>query len=138
MEIIRKLMKRYWDIIIYIFFGGLTTLVNFCVYFPMYNWLCWPAAVCNIIAWVISVVFAFLTNKPFVFHSTDWSRNVVIPELGKFVGCRIASGLFETALIWVLVDFLLFNGNVVKVLISIIVVAANYLGSKWFVFHKNK
>lgn len=138
-ERIRKYINQYFDVLSYLFFGGLTTLVNFLVYFPLYNWLQLSAVFSNVIAWAVAVAFAFLTNKPFVFKSYDWSRKVVIPELSKFVGCRIGSGFLETVLIWLLVDLLSWNGNWMKIAISVLVVILNYAASKWFVFSgKNK
>ena len=135
---IRELIAKYWDIISYLFFGGLTTLVNFLVYFPLYNWLHVSGVLSNAAAWVVAVAFAYLTNKPFVFKSHDWSYKAVLPELTKFVGCRIGSGLFETVLIWLLVDTLTWNGNWVKVFVSIGVVILNYISSKWLVFVKKE
>lgn len=133
---IRKLLEKYRDIISYLYFGALTTLVNFFVYFPLYNWLLLSATFSNAIAWIFAVAFAYLTNKPFVFRSHDWSKKTVLPELIKFVGCRIGSGFLETAIIWLTVDMLLLNGNIVKVLVSVLVVLLNYIGSKWLVFVK--
>lgn len=133
---IRKILEKYRDIISYLFFGALTTLVNFLVYFPLYNWLHLTATFSNAIAWVFAVAFAYLTNKPFVFKSHDWSKKTVLPELAKFVGCRIGSGFLETAIIWLTVDMLLWNGNIVKVIVSVLVVIVNYIGSKWLVFVK--
>ena len=134
LEKIRKLIDKYWDILSYLFFGGLTTLINFIVYFPLYNWFNMSAVLSNVIAWVVAVSFAFLTNKPFVFKSHDWSRKVVAAELSKFVGCRIGSGLFETLLIWIFVDVLIWNGNLIKIVVSVLVVLLNYISSKWVVF----
>ena len=82
------------------------------------------------------MVFAYVTNKPFVFHSYDWSAKTVIPELGKFVGSRIASGGIETLIIFVTVDCLLWNGNVMKLVTSVLVVILNYVASKLLVFRK--
>ena len=136
-EVIRAWIRKYWDILSYLFFGGLTTLVNFLIYFPCYHWLGFPAAVSNVIAWVAAVAFAYLTNKPFVFKSRDWSWKTVGPELAKFVGCRVGSGFLETAIIFVTVDCLSWNGNVWKVVTSILVVLLNYAASKLLVF-RNK
>lgn len=136
LKTIRKLIAEHWDVLSYLFFGVLTTLVNFLVYFPLYNWLQWSAALSNAIAWVVAVTFAFLTNKPFVFQSRDWSLNVVLPELSKFVACRAVSGLMETAAIWLCVDILKWNGNLLKIIVSILVVILNYVFSKWIVFVK--
>ena len=94
------------------------------------------AAVSNVIAWVVAVAFAYLTNKPFVFRSHDWSAKTVIPELTKFVGSRIASGALETGIIFLTVDILLWNGNVMKLVTSVIVVVLNYIASKLLVFRK--
>ena len=136
MEKIRTFINIHRDILIYLFFGVLTTLVNFLVYFPIYNWLRWTGALSNAVAWAVAVIFAFVTNKPFVFKSHDWSVNVVIPELSKFVACRIVSGVLETASIWLCVDILKWNGNLLKILVSVLVVILNYVFSKWIVFVK--
>ena len=136
MKQLRALFDKYYDIISYLFFGVLTTVVNYIVYLPCYNLLGIPAAVSNVIAWVGAVAFAYLTNKPFVFKSHDWSAATVIPELTRFVGCRIGSGLLETAIIFVMVDLLNWNGNVMKLITSVLVVILNYVGSKLLVFKK--
>ena len=136
MEKIRKLIEKYWDILSYLFFGVLTTAVNYLVYLPCYNLLGISASVSNVIAWVVAVAFAYLTNKPWVFKSHDWSRATVIPELTKFVGCRVGSGALETGIIFVTVDILAFNGNVMKLVTSVLVVVLNYIGSKLLVFKK--
>ena len=136
LKTIKKMIIKYWDILSYLFFGGLTTLVNFVVYYPCYNWLAMSATVSNVIAWVAAVAFAYLTNKPFVFRSHDWSWKCVGPELTKFVGCRIGSGLLETAAIFLTVDLLHWNGNVMKLVLAVVVVILNYIGSKLLVFKK--
>ena len=136
METIKKLIVKYWDVLSYLFFGGLTTVANFLVYYPCYNWFAMSATVSNVIAWVVAVAFAYLTNKPFVFRSHDWSWKCVGPELTKFVGCRIGSGLLETAAIFLTVDLLHWNGNVMKLVLAVVVVILNYIGSKLLVFKK--
>ena len=121
-------------IVMYLFLGVLTTAVNYVVYFPLYNICGISAAVSNIIAWSLSVVVAFLTNKPLVFKSMNWSVTVALPEFIKFVGCRLLSGLLETLFVYVFVDILLWNGNILKILISAFVVISNYAFSKLLVF----
>jgi len=133
---IKELIREHWEILVYLVFGVLTTVVNYIVYLPCYNLLHISAGVSNIIAWVAAVIFAFVTNKPFVFKSHDWSAKVLLPELAKFVSCRVASGVLETAILFVTVDLLLWNGNWIKVLTSIFVVILNYVGSKLLVFRK--
>ena len=134
---IKALLRKYQDVISYLFFGVLTTAVNYVVYLPCLTLLGLSAAVSNVIAWVVAVAFAYLTNKPFVFKSHDWSLQTVIPELTKFVGCRVGSGLMETAIIFVTVDLLAWNGNIMKLMTSVLVVILNYIGSKLLVFRKD-
>ena len=136
MKKIIELMKKHWDIVVYLFFGGLTTVVNYVVYLPCYNWLGLSSVLSNIIAWAVSVAFAFLTNKPWVFNSHDWSAKTVLPELTKFVTCRLGSGALETGILAVTVDFLGWNGNWMKLLVSLLVVILNYLSSKLVAFRK--
>ena len=103
---IRILILKNYDILEYLFFGVLTTVVNYVIYLPCYNLLQLSAAVSNAIAWVAAVAFAYVTNKPFVFRSHDWSAKTVVPELTKFVGSRVASGALETAIFFVTVDLM--------------------------------
>lgn len=130
------LIKARWDVVVYLVFGVLTTVVNYLVYLPLYNWMGISAAVSNIAAWVVAVAFAFLTNKPFVFQSHDWSRKTVLPELSKFVSCRVASGAMETAIIFLTVDLMQWDGNIWKLITSVLVVILNYFASKFLVFRK--
>ena len=127
-------IQKHYDILAYLFFGGLTTVVNYVIYLPCLNWLQLTASVSNVIAWVFAVAFAFLTNKPFVFKSRDWSAKVVVPELVKFVGCRIGSGVMETLILLLFVDILGGNGVIWKLVTSVLVIIFNYFGSKLLVF----
>ena len=133
---LKALFLKHYDILIYLIFGVLTTVVNYLVYLPCYNVLQLRSSVSNMIAWAAAVAFAYLTNKPFVFRSYDWSAKTVIPELGKFVVTRLGSGGLETLILLVFVDWIGMNGNVWKFLTSVLVVVLNYLGSKLLVFRK--
>ena len=130
------LFHKHEQIISYVFFGGLTTLVNFIVYYPLYNLCHLSASLSNILAWIVAVIFAYLTNKPFVLKSKDWSIKTVAPEFTKFVGSRFGSGLLETVIIRITVDILLWNGNLWKIIVSVLVVILNYITSKFFAFKK--
>ena len=136
MKTIRALIEKYYDILVYLVFGVLTTVVNYIVYLPCYNLMGLSATVSNVIAWAVAVAFAYLTNKPFVFRSHDWSAKTVVPELTKFVGSRIFSGALETGIIFVTVDCLNWNGNLMKLITGILVVILNYVASKLLVFRK--
>ena len=133
---IHIILEKYREIISYLFFGVLTTIVNFVVYLPVYNILGLSASVSNMIAWVVAVVFAYFVNKIYVFRSLDWSRQTVIPELTKFVTARALSGALETGILLVTVDILGWNGNIWKFVTQILVVISNYVFSKLIVFRK--
>lgn len=138
MNELKEWIARHWDIFSYLVFGVLTTVVNYIVYLPLLNILHLSAALSNMIAWAAAVAFAYVTNKPFVFKSFDWSMKTVIPELGRFVSCRVASGAMETVIIFVAVDLLGWNGNIWKLVTSVLVVVLNYVFSKLIVFRKKQ
>lgn len=131
---IRNMIKTHRALVAYMFFGILTTIVDYLVYLPCYNWLKLSATVSNMLAWAASVSFAFLTNKPFVFKSHDWSAKTVWPELARFVGTRFTTGAIETLLLLLTADVFGWDGNVMKLAMSLLVVAFNYIGSKLLVF----
>ena len=85
---------------------------------------------------LVAVAFAFVTNKPFVFCSHDWSMKTVIPEFTKFIATRISSGVLETLILFVSVDTLGGNGNIWKLVTQVLVIVVNYVGSKLLVFRK--
>lgn len=130
-----ELLKKYRSELIYLVFGVLTTVVNYIVYFPC-DWILHTAWLSNSIAWVFAVAFAYLTNKPFVFESHDWSAKTVIPEFVKFVGTRVASLVAENLILLVTVDLLGWNRIGWKLAASVLVVIMNYVGSKLLVFRK--
>lgn len=136
MEKLKQLFFKHYDILIYLIFGVLTTAVNYAVYLPLYNLMGCGVVISNSIAWIVAVLFAFVTNKPFVFRSHDWSAKTTIPELTKFISCRIASGVMETVILFVAVDCLAMNGNIWKLITQMLVIVMNYVGSKLVVFRK--
>ena len=131
---LKKILLKNQNILVYLVFGILTTVVNYIVYLPLLNLAGLSAALSNILAWIVAVAFAYLTNKPFVFKSHDWSMQTVLPELTKFVTCRMTSGILETIIILVTVDIFGWNGNLWKLLTSVLVVILNYFFSKLLVF----
>ena len=131
-------LEKYLDIITYLIFGVLTTVVTFLIYTPCYYYLGLSGTLSNILSWIVAVAFAFLTNKPFVFKSHDWSMQVVLPELAKFLGCRIGSGVLETLIILIFVDLLCMNAVIWKFITQVMVVILNYIGSKLLVFKNRK
>lgn len=134
---LKGFVKKHWEFVLYALFGIFTTVTNYAIYLPLYNIAHLSATLSNWIAWIAAVIVAFLTNKPFVFKSHDWSAKVVASEFLKFVGCRVTSGLTETLILMLTVDILDMNGNIMKVLTNVVVIIINYVGSKLVVF-RNK
>ena len=128
--------RKYREILMYLIFGVLTTAVNWAVFYPLHNAVNLSAALSKTVAWAVAVLFAFFTNKPFVFKSFDWSGKIVIPEFLKFMGGRVGSGLFEILVMFVTVDLLIWNGNIMNIVVSVFVVIMNYIISK-FIFKKS-
>lgn len=145
-KLFSKLCNR--ETIAYLFFGVLTTLVNFVVFNRLNNTL-GPnyALLSNGIAFVAAVIFAYLTNKPFVFRSMDWSWRTLAREIPLFFGGRIVSFLIEEGLV-AIAKYLIhaeryslfgIDGlTIAKVPIAVIVVILNYIFSKTFAFRKRK
>ena len=136
MDKIIQLVKKYWSIISYLFFGVVTTVVNMVVYYLCYHLWGISSDLSTVIAWVIAVLTAFLTNKPFVFGSHDWSPKVLLPEAGSFFGCRLGSGLVELVLMHITVEMLGLPGMLMKLLVNVVVVILNYVASNLLVFRK--
>ena len=131
---IRSLLAKYKELILYGLWGAATTVVNFGVYFLCTRIWSIHLVASNMLAWVAAVLFAFWSNKCFVFESKSWAPQVALPEFFKFTGARFFSGLLETWLLWLCVEQLHFHDGVTKVLVSILVVLLNYIFSKLFIF----
>lgn len=134
-EKLKTLYSKHRATIIYLVFGVLTTVVNYLVYLPLYNIAGLPASVCNAIAWVVAVAFAYVTNKLYVFESKSWGKGVW-SELLRFVSSRVLSGAIETGILLLTVDILRWDGNIMKLLVAIYCIVSNYILSKFFVFKK--
>lgn len=132
MNNIKKLINK--EIILYVIFGVLTTIVNLIAYYLFSNIININYLISNAIAWIISVVFAYITNKFFVFNSSYINKDVIIEEFIKFMNCRLISGLSEVVLLFLFVDLLLMNDIVAKLIIGVLVALINFIFSKVFIF----
>ena len=153
---LRKLLHKYREIISYLFWGVMTTLVNWISYSLFVKFLqtskvitilsftvSLNIALANILSWFFAVSFAFVTNKIFVFQSRSWKSNIFWPELWKFFSARIVTGIIEIIAVPALVGFGLdqeifgIAGSWAKVIVSVVVIILNYIFSKLFVFRKH-
>lgn len=133
---LKEMLNKYWDVVSYLFFGVLTTGVDYIVSFVCHYALGISPTVSTIIAWAAAVIFAYLTNKSWVFKSRDWSIRTVFPEFLKFAGSRVGSGVLVTVCIEVTVELLGWNFMLMKIVTSVINIILNYVASKLLVFKR--
>lgn len=145
MQKIKELFIKYKEIILYVIFGGLTTVVDWAVSFALYHlWdvpmqsMPWLIHVADAIAWIAAVLFAFFTNRMWVFESKRHGFWSVMGELAGFAGGRIVTLLLQEALIAVFFTWLGLNKYLVKIGVAVLVVIGNYFISKFLVFRKKK
>lgn len=131
MERIKKLLLKYKEAILYIIFGVLTTAVNWVVYFPLTKLTSIHYQAANVISWIAAVVFAYFTNREFVFLSKNKNK---IAEFIKFTSGRVFSLLAEMAVLFLLIEIIDFHEDMSKIFGQVIVVILNYIISKVFVF----
>ncbi len=136
MEELKILILKYKDVIPYLFFGVCTTVVNVVAY-----WLCAHVIRLNvmlstIIAWVLAVLFAYITNRKWVFKSTACTNREIMREILSFFGCRIATGVIDWLCMFVFVELMGLSDVIIKVLANILVIILNYLASKLIIFKR--
>ena len=131
------LYNKYKEIINYLIFGGLTTLVSigtYAIFTIVFNI---DYLISNVLSWIIAVLFAFVTNKLFVFESKSKDKALVSKEIINFFFFRIVSLGIEMIIMYVFVDLLLINDLITKIIAQVIVILSNYIFSKVFVFKKS-
>ncbi len=138
----KEFLKKNREVISYFVYGALTSAVNLILYTVLIGPL--GITFTNAVAWFGAVVFAFVTNKVFVFRSKSWAWKTLLKEGGTFLGARSLSGILEivlpTVLFYIGLDHDLFGieGFLAKIIVSIIVIILNYILSKVIVFRKKK
>lgn len=159
---VKKLMKidffarlLSYEVVLYVFFGVVTTIINVGLYWLLGMFfgdkliieyqlfghafkVQWGMQISNFIAWVITILVAFVTNKLFVFESKSWETGVVGREFSSFVGARIFSLVVEQLGLFVLMDLISVRKMVSKAIIAVAVVVMNYFFSKFFIFKKKE
>ena len=133
---IKQMYHRYKEIVMYLIFGVLTTLVNIISYYIFTRVVPLGEYISNIIAWIISVSFAFVTNKLFVFDSKSKKAKTLLKELTSFITFRLLSLGIDMGSMYVMISLLKFNDMIAKIIANGIVIILNYLFSKLFIFKK--
>ena len=142
METLKNLYLKHKEIINYLLFGGMTTVVSWGTYSLFVKAIGMSVGVGNVLSWICAVLFAFVTNKLFVFESKTWQPATALREFVSFIGARLATGAIE----WIGVPYFsthglthpLFGvkGLLAKIVVSIVVIILNYISSKFLVFIK--
>lgn len=135
---LKNILSKYKEQISYLFFGVMTTVINFITYFSLTNLFNSNEMLANVIAWIASVAFAFVSNKLFVFESKKWDKNTLLKEATGFVSSRVASLGIDMTIMYIGINLLLFNDAIVKIVSNIVVIVLNYILSKLIVFKNEK
>ncbi len=122
----------------YLVFGGLTTLVNILTYGIAFYIIHIDNSISNIIAWVVSAIFAYITNKYCVFNSNINTAKGLIYEIISFFGCRLLTLGIDEAIMIITVDKFGLNALLMKIIVNIIIVILNFIFSKLIIFKKKK
>ena len=132
------IMKRHRMVVLYLLFGGLTTLVNVVSYALCYEYCALSNVGSTCAAWLISVLFAFISNKLYVFESKDMGLRIILWEWYAFVLCRLLTGLIDVSIMFVAVDIFGLMPIMWKILANLIVIISNWLISKHYIFNKHR
>lgn len=130
--------NKYKEIIYYLIFGVLTTVVSLATYYALVYTILDPnkpieLQVANVVSWIFAVTFAYLTNRKFVFDSTNPN---VAKEAIKFYFARITSLLVDMLLMYILVTRLNYNDKIIKIIVQVVIIILNYILSKLIVFKR--
>lgn len=136
----KELLKKYEEIIRYLIIGGLTTVVSLVSYYILTVTILDPnnsiyLQIANVISWILSVTFAYFTNRTFVFKKKDKAN---LKEAGSFYASRVSTLLIDMGLMFVLVSCMNYPDKIIKIIIQVIVVILNYIFSKFFVFNRGR
>ena len=131
-----NIYKKYKEIINYLIFGALTTIVSLLTYYLLVFTVLNPnnpleLQIANIISWITCVTFAYITNRKYVFNSKD--KNI-LKEIIKFYSSRLTTLFLDMTIMFIFVTKLSFSDKIIKIIVQIIIIGLNYILSKILVF----
>jgi putative flippase GtrA len=132
------IMRFKKEILMYILFGILTTIINIAVYAFFVEIINVNYKISTTIAWLVSLLFAYITNKIYVFHSKQTNLLSILKEMISFIFFRMATYFLDIGSMIVMIELFHFNEHMAKIASNILIVISNYLVSKFFVFKPNK
>ena len=130
----KTIMTAHRDVILYLFFGGCTAVVNLSTYWIGAHVLDFGILPSTVIAWCLAVLFAYATNRIWVFHGESHGIQAITKEMVMFIGCRLGTGGLDCLCMFVFAECLQMNDLIVKIEANILVAILNYVASKWFIF----
>ena len=133
---LKELYLKYKEVINYLFFGGCTFLVSVVSFYLFNKVLFLNEHLSNILSWILAVLFAYITNKTCVFESKTTSKKELLKEISSFFTARLLTLGIEELILLIFVNILKFDAMVIKIFAQVIVILANYVLSKLFVFKK--
>lgn len=133
---ILQLIKKYKSIILYLVFGALTTLINIATYALFAKVLNINYLISNVIAWILAVIVAYITNKLYVFESKSFEKNVLVKEVISFFIARLFSLGVDMLFMYITVGIFGYNDVIMKIFSNIIIIILNYIFSKFIIFKK--
>ena len=132
----KYILKKYQEPILYLFFGVCTTFVNIAIYYLCAHIFYLSAIISTCWAWILSVIFAYATNKWWVFKSNSLRPRAIIQEFLSFASCRLFTGVCDLFIMFIFVDCLSVNDLFIKIASNVLVVILNYIFSKLIIFKK--
>ncbi|WEL48641.1 GtrA family protein [Enterococcus casseliflavus] len=130
--------KKLWEPLTYLFFGGLTTVVNIVVYLIFREGFGFYYQKANVISWIASVLFAYFTNKLWVFEAKTKTKQESWAAFGKFIFFRVISLGLDMLCMYFFISVLATGDLVAKLVTQVVVVLANYVFSKFLIFNTKK
>lgn len=132
----KDMILKYKSFILYVFFGGCTTVINIATY-ALFSRVFHAGTIgSNIAAWIFAVSAAYITNKIWVFESEVKDPQGLVREIISFIICRLATGAMDMAIMYVSVEVLHWNDLIMKVISNILVIMLNFVFSKLVIFRK--
>ena len=138
MEKIKEIFKKFREQIMYIIFGVLTTIVNYVVYLALTKMMNVDYMISTVISQIVAMIFAYITNKIYVFEAKNDSFKGLIKEMVSFFSVRIVSLFLDMGFMKLFVDIMHLNDAIMKLVSNVLIIVANYIFSKLFIFKKNK
>ena len=128
--------RKYEEGISYLFWGGVAFVLSMVLFYIFANIMMLDEQIANIFTWIICVIFAYLTNRTFVFKSKTTGAKAVTKEFVDFTAARLATLILENAVLFVCIDLFLWHNMLAKLLGQFLVIVSNYVLSKLWIFKK--